>query len=256
MPANPFDLTGKVAIVTGGNTGLGLGMAKGLAAAGASIVIADRNGSNSQDAKRELEAEGRKVLSVTADVTDKAQIDGMVAAALKEFGRIDILINNAGIGLGGPPESLSLADWQTTIDVNLTAPFACAQAVYPSLKAQGGGKIINISSILGNLATPNGPSYAASKGGIINLTRSLAQAWASDNIQVNAILPGWIDTDLTKRARDFRKELHDKVLTRVPAKRWGKPQDLAGVAVFLSSAASDFVTGTGITVDGGYSVVG
>ena len=246
MPANPFDLTGKVAIVTGGNTGLGLGMAKGLAAAGASIVIADRNGSNSQDARRELEAEGRKALSVTVDVTDKAQVDSMVAAALKEFGRIDILINNAGIGLGGPPETLSLEDWQKTIDVNLTAPFVCAQAVYPSLKKQGGGKIINISSILGNLATPPGPSYAASKGGILNLTRSLAQGWAPDNIQVNAILPGWIDTDLTQRAREFRKELNDKVLTRVPAKRWGKPQDLAGVAGFLSSAASDFVTGTGI----------
>ncbi len=255
MAANPFDLSGKVAIVTGGNTGLGLGMAKGLAAAGATIVIADRNGSNSQDARRELEAEGRKALSVTVDVTDKAQIDAMVAAALKEFGRIDILINNAGIGLGGPPESLSLQDWQTTIDVNLTAPFACAQAVYPSLKKQGGGKIINIASILATLATPSGPSYAASKGGILNLTRSLAQAWAADNIQVNAILPGWIDTELTKGARQQVAGLHERVLGRTPAGRWGHIDDFAGIAVFLASPASDFVTGAAIPVDGGFSVM-
>lgn len=256
MPPTPFDLTDKVAIVTGGNTGLGLGMAHGLAAAGASIVIADRNGSNSQEAKSELEKAGRKVLAVTTDVTDKLQIKAMVDATLREFGRIDILVNNAGIGLGGPPAELSLDDWQTVIDINLTAPFACAQAVYPSLKKQGGGKIINIASILASLATANGPSYAASKGGILNMTRSLGIAWAPDNIQVNAILPGWIDTDLTRSAREKRVDLNDKILARVPAGRWGRPSDIAGAAVFLASSASDFVTGTGITVDGGYSVVG
>jgi 2-deoxy-D-gluconate 3-dehydrogenase len=256
MTAAPFDLTGKVAIVTGGNTGLGLGMALGLAAAGASVVVADRNGSNSQEARTELEKQGRRALSVTTDVTDKAQVKAMVDATLREFGRVDILINNAGVGGGGPPEDLSSEDWQRVIDINLNAPFVCAQAVYPSLKKQGGGKIINIASILANLATPGGTAYAASKGGILNMTRSLGIAWAPDNIQVNAILPGWIDTDLTRATREKRPEHHDKVLARVPAGRWGRPSDLAGVAVFLASSASDFVTGTGITVDGGYSVVG
>jgi 2-deoxy-D-gluconate 3-dehydrogenase len=256
MTATPFDLTGKVAIVTGGNTGLGLGMAQGLAAAGASIVIADRNGDNSQEAKTALEREGRRAVSVTTDVTDRAQVQAMVDTALDAFGRIDILINNAGIGLGGPPAELSLDDWQKVIDINLTAPFSCAQAVYPALKKAGGGKIVNIASILAQLATPGGASYAASKGGILNMTRSLAIAWAPDNIQVNAILPGWIDTDLTRNARERRPDLNDRVLSRVPAGRWGRPSDLAGVAVFLASGASDFVTGTGITVDGGYSVVG
>ena len=256
MSATPFDLTGKVAIVTGGNTGIGFGIARGLAAAGASVVIVDRNAANSQDAKAELEKQGRGVLAVTADVTDMAQIKAMLDAALKEFGRIDILVNNAGISLSGPPETLPMVDWQQVIDINLTAPFACAQAVYPSLKKQGGGKIINIASILANLANAHGPSYSASKGGILNLTRSLGIAWAPDNIQVNAILPGYIETDLMRAAREKRPEVFERVLARVPAKRLGRPADLAGVAVFLASTASDFVTATGITADGGYSAVG
>ena len=260
MQASPFDLTGKVALITGGNGGIGLAIAKGFAEAGASVAIADRNADNASDAMATLAkacgANNSRAISLIADVTDKAAVAAMVAATLKDFGRIDILVNNAGISLSGPPEDMSLENWQTVIDVNLTAPFVCAQAVHPAMKRQGGGKIINIASVLANLATGNAPNYAASKGGVLQLTRSLAVAWAPDNIQVNAILPGWIDTDMTKRARDIRPELHDRIMARVPAARWGTPDDLAGAAVFLASRASDFVTGAAHTVDGGFTAMG
>lgn len=260
MPISPFDLTGKVALITGGNTGIGLAIAKGLAEAGASVVIADRNTANADAAKASLAASAAasnsRVLSLTADVTDKAAVAAMTDAALKDFGRIDILVNNAGISLSAPPEEMPLESWQTVLDVNLTGPFMCAQAVHPAMKRQGGGKIINIASVLSNLGAGHAANYAASKGGVLQLTRSLAIAWAQDNIQVNAILPGWIDTDLTKRAKEIRPELHDRILARVPAARWGKPEDLAGVAVFLSSRASDFVTGAAHTVDGGFTAMG
>jgi len=260
MPASPFDLTGKVALITGGNTGIGLAIARGLAEAGASVVIADRNPANAEAAAASLvastTASNSRVLSLTADVTDKAAVAAMIETALKDFGRIDILVNNAGISLSAPPEEMPIENWQTVIDVNLTAPFVCAQAVHPAMKRQGGGKIINIASVLANLGAGNAANYAASKGGVLQLTRSLAIAWAPDNIQVNAILPGWIDTDLTKRAKENRPELHERILARVPAGRWGTPDDLAGVAVFLASRASDFVTGAAHTVDGGFTAMG
>ena len=251
-----FDLTGRVAIVTGGNTGLGLAMAQGLADAGADIVIADRDAGNAAQAKAELERSGRNVLTLTTDVTDTDAINAMVAATLKQFGRIDILINNAGISLSGPPQDMPRADWQKVIDVNLTAPFLCAQAVYPAMSKAGGGKIINLASVLALHGAGGAANYAASKGGILQLTRSLAIAWAPDNIQVNAILPGWIDTDLTKRAKEAREELHDRILARTPAGRWGRPDDLAGAAVFLASPGSAFVTGAALSVDGGISIAG
>jgi 2-deoxy-D-gluconate 3-dehydrogenase len=254
---NPmFDLTGRVAIVTGGNGGIGLAMARGLAEAGASLVIADLNRDNSQAAKTTLEVAGHPVLALVTDVTAPASVADMIAATLQQFGRIDILINNAGISIAAPPETMALADWQKVIDVNLTAPFLCAQAVYPAMKAAGGGKIINIASVLATLGAGGAANYAASKGGILQLTRSLAAAWAADNIQCNAILPGWIDTELTQRAREHRPELHDRILSRTPANRWGRPQDLAGAAVFLASEASDFVNGAALTVDGGFSIMG
>lgn len=260
MYAPPFDLTGKVALVTGGNTGIGLAIAKGLAEAGASIAIADRNVDNAGAAMATLTkacgANNSRAISLIADVTDKTAVAAMTDSTLKDFGRIDILVNNAGVSLSGPPEEMPLESWQTVLDVNLTAPFVCAQAVHPAMKCQGGGKIINIASVLANLATGNAANYAASKGGVLQLTRSLAVAWAPDNIQVNAILPGWIDTGLTKRARDKLPDLHDRIMARVPAARWGTPEDLAGVAVFLASRASDFVTGAAHTVDGGFTAMG
>jgi 2-deoxy-D-gluconate 3-dehydrogenase len=254
---NPmFDLAGRVAIVTGGNAGIGLAMARGLAEAGASVVLADLDSARAEQARAGLESSGRPVLALATDVTVPASVADMVAATLQQFDRIDILVNNAGISIAAPAETMTLAEWQKVIDVNMTAPFLCAQAVYPAMKKADAGKIINIASVLATLGAGGAANYAASKGGILQLTRSLATAWAIDNIQVNAILPGWIDTELTLRAREHRPELHERILARTPAKRWGQPQDLAGAAVFLASSASDFVNGAALTVDGGYSIMG
>jgi 2-deoxy-D-gluconate 3-dehydrogenase len=174
----------------------------------------------------------------------------------RELGRIDILVNNAGINIRKPPQALSLEEWDRVIGTNLTSAFLCSQAIYPVMKAAGGGKIINIGSMMSIFGASFAPAYAASKGGIVQFTRSCACAWAADNIQANAVLPGWIDTNLTRRARQEIDGLHDRVLARTPAARWGVSGDFAGIAVFLSSHASDFVTGTAIPVDGGFSVMG
>jgi 2-dehydro-3-deoxy-D-gluconate 5-dehydrogenase len=256
MKARLFDLDGKVAIVTGGNGGIGLGMAGGLAAAGADIAVVGRNAAKSAAAVAEIEQQGAKAIFVSADVTDKAAVAEMVERTVREFGRIDILVNNAGINIRKSPHALDLDEWESVIRTNLTSAFLCSQAVYPAMKAAGGGKIINIGSMMSIFGASFAPAYAASKGGIVQFTRSCAVAWAADNIQVNAILPGWIDTDLTRRAREQIDGLHDRVLSRTPAARWGAIADFAGIAVFLSSSASDFVTGSAIPVDGGFSIMG
>src|SRR5579871_2498671 len=256
MASGLFDLTGKVAIVTGGNGGIGLGMAHGLADAGANIAVVGRNEEKSQAAVADLRARGVKAIAVTADVTDRAAVADMVARVARDLGRIDILVNNAGINIRKPPHSLEVEEWQSVIDTNLTSAFVCSKAVHPAMKAAGGGKIINIGSMMSIFGASFAPAYAASKGGIVQFTRSCACAWAADNIQANAILPGWIDTDLTKRARTEIAGLHERVLARTPAARWGAIDDFAGIAVFLASAASDFVTGTAIPVDGGFSIMG
>ena len=200
--------------------------------------------------------DGHRVIAVTADVTDETAVIAMVERVRRELGRIDILVNNAGINIRKAPQELALEEWDSVIKTNLTSAFLCSQAVYPAMKAAGGGKIINIGSMMSIFGASFAPAYAASKGGIVQFTRSCAVAWAADNIQANAVLPGWIDTDLTKRAREQIDGLHEKVLARTPAARWGAIGDFAGIAVFLSSAASDFVTGTAIPVDGGFSVMG
>jgi 2-deoxy-D-gluconate 3-dehydrogenase len=256
MKPGLFDLSGKVAIVTGGNGGIGLGMARGLAEAGAAVAIVGRNETKSNAAAADLSQHGVKAISVVADVTDKSAVADMVARVGRELGRIDILVNNAGINIRKPPHALELAEWDSVIRTNLTSAFLCSQAVHPAMKAAGGGKIINIGSMMSIFGASFAPAYAASKGGIVQFTRSCAVAWAADNIQANAVLPGWIDTDLTRRARQEIDGLHDKVLARTPAARWGASADFAGIAVFLSSHASDFVTGTAIPVDGGFSVMG
>ncbi|WP_315780615.1 glucose 1-dehydrogenase [Bradyrhizobium sp. SZCCHNPS1003] len=253
--AGRFDLRGKVAIVTGGNGGIGLGMARGLADAGADIAVVARNEAKSQAAVADLAARGVNAIAVTADVSNKDDVTAMVARVTGELGRIDILINNAGMSIRKPPHVLELEEWQQVIDTNLTSAFLCSKAAYPALKANGGGKIINIGSMLSIFGASFAPAYAASKGGIVQYTRACACAWAPDNIQVNAILPGWIDTDLTRAARSQIDGLHDRVLARTPAARWGDIDDFAGIATFLSSSASDFVTGTAIPVDGGYSIM-
>jgi 2-deoxy-D-gluconate 3-dehydrogenase len=255
MTSSPFDLRGKVAIVTGGNGGIGLGMARGLADAGAAIAVVGRNQAKSAAAVDDLGRRGVKAIAIVTDVTDKAAVTAMVERVASEFGRIDILVNNAGISVRKPPHLLEIEEWNRVIDTNLTSAFLCSKAAYPALKASGSGKVINIGSMMSIFGASFAAAYAASKGGIVQFTRACATAWASDNIQVNAILPGWIDTDLTKGAREQVAGLHERVLARTPAARWGAIDDFAGIAVFLASHASDFVTGTAIPVDGGYSVM-
>ncbi|MBR0753879.1 glucose 1-dehydrogenase [Bradyrhizobium jicamae] len=255
MKKAPFDLSGKVAVVTGGNGGIGLGMARGFADAGATIAVVGRNETKSRSAVEELTQRGAKAIAVTTDVTDRAAVSAMVARVVKELGRIDILVNNAGMSIRKPPHELEIEEWSKVIDTNLTSAFVCSKAAYPALKASGAGKVINIGSMMSIFGASFAPAYAASKGGIVQFTRACANAWAPDNIQVNAILPGWIDTDLTKGARQQVAGLHERVLARTPAARWGAIDDFAGIAVFLASPASDFVTGTAIPVDGGYSIM-
>ncbi|HUA51593.1 MAG TPA: glucose 1-dehydrogenase [Candidatus Sulfotelmatobacter sp.] len=251
-----FDLSGKIAVVTGGNGGIGLGMARGLAAAGASVVVAARNAAKSEAAMRDLESRGASALAVSVDVTQAAEVARMVEETVATFGRLDILVNNAGTNIRHPLHELDEADWHTVIDTNLSSAFLCCKAVYPVMKRQGAGKIINIGSMMSIFGASYAPAYAASKGGIVQLTKSIASSWARDNIQANAVLPGWIDTDLTRRAREIIPSLHDNVLRRTPAGRWGTIDDMSGIAVFLASPASDFVTGTAIPVDGGYAMQG
>jgi 2-deoxy-D-gluconate 3-dehydrogenase len=251
--AGLLDLSGRVALVTGGNSGIGLGMAKGLAGAGASLVIGGRNAQKNAAAAKLLGELGAQVLAIEADVTLEADCNKLVSATLARFGRLDILVNNAGANIRKPPQDYTLDEWKTVMDTNLTSAFLCSKAAYPALVAAGGGKIINTGSMTSIFGASFAMPYSASKGGIVQLSKALATAWAKDNIQVNAILPGWIDTDLTRQARKEVAGLHERVLARTPAARWGDPDDFAGIAVFLASRASDFVTGAAIAVDGGYS---
>jgi 2-deoxy-D-gluconate 3-dehydrogenase len=251
-----FDLSSRVAVVTGGNGGIGLGMATGLAQAGATVVIAGRDEIKNQAAVAQLQAMGATAVAVPVDVQSETSIHAMVEQSVQHFGRIDILVNNAGMNIRKQPQDYELAEWNKVLQTNLTSAFSCSQAVYPEFKKTGGGKIINIGSMMSLFGASFATPYAASKGGMVQMTRAMACAWAAENIQVNAILPGWIDTALTRQARIDVKGLHERVLERTPAKRWGIPDDFAGIAVFLASSASDFLTGTAIPVDGGYSIQG
>jgi 2-deoxy-D-gluconate 3-dehydrogenase len=251
-----FDLKGRVAVVTGGNGGIGFGMGRGLAEAGAAVVVAARNREKSLRAVALLRGLGVEAEAIEVDVADEASVDALVKATVARFGRLDILVNNAGMNIRKPVESLALGEWRQVIDTNLTSAFLASRACHPVMKKQGGGKVINIGSMMSIFGASFAPAYAASKGGMVQLTKAMAAGWAVDNIQVNAVLPGWIETELTQRARQQIEGLHESVLRRTPAKRWGVEQDMAGVAVFLASPASDFVTGAAIPVDGGYSIQG
>ena len=251
-----FDLSGRVAVVTGGNGGIGLGMALGMARAGAAIVVAGRNIAKSKEAIKQIEAAGGKATAIPVDVLKEESCRTLIAETMTTYGRLDILVNNAGMSIRKQPEQYTLAEWHTVLDSNLTSAFVCSHAAYPEMKKGGAGKIINIGSMMSIFGAPFATAYAASKGGMVQMTKAMATAWAKDNIQVNAILPGWIDTALTRRAREQISGLHDSVLRRTPAGRWGVPDDFAGIAVFLAATASNFVTGAAITVDGGYSVLG
>ena len=251
-----FTLQGKVGIVTGGNGGIGKGIARGFAGMGGDVVIAARNQAKTAEAVREIQEEfGVRVLGLQVDVRQEEQIQAMGTQVLDTFGRIDILVNNAGTNIRKMPQDYLTAEWDEILETNVRSAFLCSRAVYPGMKEVGGGKIINIGSMTSLFGGAKLAPYGTSKGGIVQLTRSLAVAWAPDNIQVNAILPGWIDTDLTRQARKDLPGLNERVLAGTPVGRWGEPGDLAGVAVFLASPASNFVTGVALPVDGGYSVM-
>jgi 2-deoxy-D-gluconate 3-dehydrogenase len=251
-----FNLSGKVAIVTGGNGGIGLGMARGLAKAGADVAIFGRNPEKNAAAIQELEKYDRTATAHIVDVTDGEAVEDAVKEVVEQHGRVDILVNNAGLNVAGFPQDLSEEDWHTVMDTNMTSAFLCSKACYPEFKKAGGGKVLNCGSMFSLFAAGFAPAYAASKGAMVQFTKSLATGWAVDNIQANCFLPGWINTDLTLGAKDRMPDLHDNVLKRTPAGRWGEPEDMAGVAVFLASEASDFITGAVIPVDGGYAVSG
>jgi NAD(P)-dependent dehydrogenase (short-subunit alcohol dehydrogenase family) len=248
-----FDLTGRVAIVTGGSIGLGRQMAEGLAEMGADIVLCARKKERCHQAAEELQQLGVKAIALTCDVKSPASIQEMVDTTVSQFGRIDVLINNAGISWGAPVEEMRLEDWNKVIETNLTGTFLCAQAVGKVMIRQGRGKIINIASVAGlGGAPPELPAigYHASKGGVISFTKDLACKWASYNIQVNAIAPGWFPTHMSNPVLERYEELF---LSHIPLRRFGNEHDLKGAAVFLASAASNYVTGHVLVVDGGQS---
>ena len=251
---NSFNLSGRVAVVTGGNGGIGLAMAEGLASAGADIVIAARDSKKGAKALTILQGFDVRSTFIQVDVRDPSSISDLVESVVRELGGLHILVNNAGTNDRKQPEEYALEEWQTIIDTNLTSAFVASQKVYPHMSRAGGGKIINIGSMMSIFGASFTVPYASSKGGIVQMTKGMACAWAKDNVQVNAVLPGWIDTTLTREARQQVEGLHDRVEARTPAGRWGVPGDLSGIGVFLASSASDFVTGTAIPVDGGYSV--
>jgi 2-dehydro-3-deoxy-D-gluconate 5-dehydrogenase len=248
-----FDLRGKVALVTGGNGGIGLGIARGLAQAGADVAIAGRNPGKHSAALEALAGLGGQAIGIIADVTNADDVRRMVAETAKHFGGVDILIANAGMNIRRAPQDYAIEEWHQIVDTNLTSVFACCQAVYPEMKQRGGGKIVTIGSMTSLFGFGIASAYAAAKGGVVQLTQSLAMAWGKDNIQVNSILPGWIETDLNKAVREGPNGIRQQVVQRTPAERWGQPGDLAGAAVFFCSRASDFVTGTALPVDGGFS---
>lgn len=249
-----FNLAGKTALVTGGNGGIGLGIVRGLMTAGARVAIVARNSEKSHAAARVLAEEtGVAPLVLTADVSVPDEVAAVINEAANRLGRIDILFNNAGISIRKLPQDLTPEEWHKVMDVNLTSAFLVSKAVYPHMKRAGGGKIINIGSMTSYFGASYASPYAASKGGIVQLTKSLALAWANDNIQVNALLPGWFETELTDGARAQVPGLYERVLARIPAGRWARPEDSAGTAIWLACPASNYVTGAAIPVDGGFS---
>lgn len=247
-----FDLTGRVALITGGSIGLGRQMAEGLAEMGANLALSARKKERCEETAHEMERLGVRTAAFGCDVKDAASIQQMVDSTLSHFGRIDILINNAGISWGAPVEEMKLADWNKVLETNLTGTFLCCQAAGKLMIKQGSGKIINVASVAGLRGAPPehvmATGYHASKGGVISFTRDLAWKWARHNINVNALAPGWFPTHMSDWVLQHKK---DNLLPSIPLRRFGSDHDLKGAAVFLASAASDYVTGHVLVVDGG-----
>ena len=247
-----FDLSGRVAAVTGGNGGIGLGIARGFAEAGAAVAILARDENKNREALGELQALGVRALALKLDVTDRAALAPALAEVERALGPVDILVNNAGIARTVGVARGEIGDWDHVIETNLNAAFLLARLAARAMIPRRRGKIINIGSEYSLFGNPIAHSYSASKGALIQLTRSMAVELAPHNIQVNAIVPGWIESDMTApmKSRPFYQE----VLRRTPAGRLGTPAECAGAAIFLASAAADFVTGATLIVDGGYSI--
>lgn len=244
-------LTGKVAIVTGASRGLGKAMALGLAEAGADSAIVSRSMPDLKKVADEISRLGRRVLPISADISNLKDINSMVEKVVQEFGRIDILVNNAGTTIRMFCEDFTESAWEKVMALNLKGAFFCAQAVGKVMIKQRSGKIINVSSLLSVIGVPRAVAYSASKGGISQITKTMAVEWAKYNINVNAIGPGYFRTDLTKPLQEDQ-ERSAQILSRIPMGRWGEPDDLKGVVVFLASDASNYITGQTIYVDGGW----
>lgn len=251
-----FDLTGKVAIVTGGATGLGRQMAEGLAEMGANLVLCARKLERCEEAAAELSQLGVKAIGLRCDVTSQDEVNAVIEKTRAEFGRIDILINNSGRTWAAPAEKMSLDDWQKVINTNVTGTFLCSQAAGRVMIEQGGGKIINITSVAGLLGSPpeiaDVVGYSTSKGAIIAFTRDLACKWARYNINVNAIAPGWFRTHMSEWTLDHRGQA---IKPFIPLQRFGGSDDLKGAVVYLASAASNYMTGQVLVIDGGMSIM-
>src|ERR1041385_3295554 len=248
-----FDLAGRVAVVTGGNGGIGRGIALGLAGAGASVAVLGRNEQKNQQVLSELKAIGVPCTAVKIDVTDRAALEPSLRGIESKLGSIDILVNNAGnVSLSGGVLNETAEDWDNVIETQLNAVFLLSKLAAKSMMSRRSGKIINIGSMYSFFGSGLIPSYSAAKGAIVQLTKSMAIEFAPHNIQVNAIAPGWIETDMTAPVKSM--PLNAEILSRTPAGRWGQPEEVAGTAVFLASRASNFVTGTTIPVDGGYAI--
>ncbi len=247
-----FDLSGRVAVVTGAGRGLGRSMALALAAAGADIVAASRTAAEIETLRDEIRAIGRRSEAITADATREAEAEQLVSQTVERLGRIDILVNNAGINIRKPVLELSAAEYRQVLNTNLEGYFLCARAAGRVMVGQSSGKVINISSIMGRVALANQAAYASSKGAIEQLTKVLAIEWAPHNVQVNAIGPTYFETELTRPLFED-EERHEFITERTPMGRWGQPHELAGAVIFLASAASDYVTGHTLMVDGGWT---
>jgi 2-dehydro-3-deoxy-D-gluconate 5-dehydrogenase len=248
-----FDLSGRVAVVTGGNGGIGRGIALGFAQAGAAVAVLGRNDEKNQRVLSELKAIGVPSIAVKVDVTNRASLEPALNKVERELGSLDILVNNAGnVSLSGGVLHEKPEDWDGVIETQLNAVFLLSKLAAKSMLTRKSGKIVNIASMYSYFGSGLIPSYSAAKGAIVQLTKSMAIELAPHNIQVNAIAPGWIETDMTAPVKTM--PLNDEILARTPAGRWGQPEEVAGTAVYLASRASDFVTGTTIRVDGGYAI--
>ncbi|MGE0598445.1 MAG: SDR family NAD(P)-dependent oxidoreductase [Dehalococcoidia bacterium] len=247
-----FSLKGRVAVITGAGRGLGRSMAIALAAAGADVVGASRTSTEIETLRDEIRALGRRSEAIACDTTDESQVDRLFDEAVGRLGRLDVLVNNAGINIRKPVLDLSLDDYRQVISTNLEGYFLCARAAGRILVSQGSGKVINISSIMGRIALATQAAYASSKGAIEQLTKVLAIEWAPSNVQVNAIAPTYFETELTKPLFED-PERREFITARTPMGRWGKPHELAGAVIYLAGGASDYVTGHTLVVDGGWT---